>query len=301
MGIVTSAARPRSLTMPRPNLVMARVGHNSLHPAWTSNAQTRNWDLYLCPFQPLEPNAGQNCTVGDVIVGPKWTGLRETLNRWNGWRDYEYIWLPDDDIFASQATLDRMFELAKALSFDLCAPALHEASYYAHFVTMRNRRCTARRTGFVEIMVPCFRVAALAELLPTLDLTPTGWGWGLDSLWPKLLGYRNTGIIDATPVLHTRPVGAFRDEVLGRAVHAESDKLMAEHGCEQVHRTFAAIGPSLSDLPLAPEALTAVLADGWQYLWQSEPAVLPWLVRAQQPPTGWSEYPIAGKPSCPQH
>lgn len=285
--------------MSRTNLVMARVGRNSLHPAWTANAQMRNWDLYLCPYQPLASQEGLDCTVGEVIVGPKWTGLREVLRRWDGWRDYEYVWLPDDDIFASQATVNRMFELAKALHFDLCAPALHGSSYYAHYVTMRNHRCFARRTGFVEIMVPCFRASALSALLPTLDETPTGWGWGLDSLWPKLLAYRNTGIIDATPVLHTRPVGAFRDEALARRVRAESDQIMAKHDCAQVHTTFNAISPGLSDLAMSNEALTALLADGWRYLWQSEPAVLPWLLRAQQPSAGWSEYPVAGQPSCP--
>lgn len=58
-------------------------------------------------------------------------------------------------------------------------------------------------------MVPCFRRTALELLLPILDLTSTAWaGGGLDSPWPKLLRYRHPGIIDATPVLHTRAVGA---------------------------------------------------------------------------------------------
>jgi hypothetical protein len=71
-----------------------------------------------------------------------------------------------------------MFELAGDLAFDLCAPALHESLYYAHFDTVRNTRCLARRCGFVEIMAPCFSVGALEKLLPTLDLMPTGWGRG---------------------------------------------------------------------------------------------------------------------------
>lgn len=291
-------APPPSKKMSKSHLVLARVGRSSLHPSWTSDVRSRTWDLYLCPYQSLAPDAERDCTVGEVIAGPKWTGLREVLRRWDGWRKYEYIWLPDDDIFASQASINRMFDLAKGLSFDLCAPALHENSYYAHYVTMRNRGCFARRTGFVEIMVPCFRVSALSKLLPTLDLSSSGWGWGLDSLWPKLLGYRNTGIIDAVTVLHTRAVGAFRDEALGRQVRAESDQIMAEYDCGQVHTTFGAIGPNLDDENLTNEALTCRLAEGWRYLWSAEPTVLPWLVRAQQPSAGWNAYPIAGQPSC---
>src|SRR3712207_7749167 len=49
-------------------------------------------------------------------------------------------------------------------------------SYYAHFITMENPRFHGRWVGFVEIMVPGFSRAALERLLPTLELTRTGWG-----------------------------------------------------------------------------------------------------------------------------
>jgi len=284
--------------MRRNNLVIARVGRSSLHPSWLAPVDERNWDLYLCPYQKLQPQGDLDCTVGEVLPGPKWTGLRELLNSWNGWREYERIWLPDDDIFASKSTINRMFSLARGLSFDLCAPALQEASYYAHYSTMRNQSCFARRTGFVEIMVPCFSASVLERLLWTLDLSPSGWGWGLDSLWPKLLDYRNVGIIDAAAVLHTRPVGMFRDAELGRRVHAESDHIMEAYGCSQIHKTFAAVGPDLQNCDLKPTALAAVLADGWRYLFATNPAVLPLMLQAQQPESGWGVYPVAGTPSC---
>jgi hypothetical protein len=284
--------------MSRKNLVVARVGRHSLHPAWLDPSRPRHWDLVLCPYQELASPAPADCTVTEVMPGPKWTGLRQLLNEWKGWRDYQHVWLPDDDVFTSQATIDRMFELANALCFDLCAPALHECSYYAHYTTMRNHRCHARRTGFVEIMVPCFSRQALEKLLPTLDLSTTGWGWGLDSLWPQVLDYKGLGIIDSTAVLHTRPVGNFRDAELGRRVLEESDRIMQVHHCRQVHATFSAIGPDLRPLSLAPEALTAALVDGWRYLFESNPAVLPWIVDAQKPADGWVGYPVAGSPSC---
>lgn len=285
--------------MPRRNLVLPRVGLTSLHATWLQASEPRNWDLRLCPYQAVPDSpTGSDVQVGEVIPGPKWTGLRQLLNEWEGWRAYERIWLPDDDIYASQDTINRMFETAGALSFDLCAPALQESSCYAHYSAMRNRRCVARRTGFVEIMVPCFSAKALARLLPTLDLSSTGWGWGLDSLWPKRLEYQRMGIIDATPVLHTRPVGNFRDAALGARVHAESDRIMAEHACGQVHTTFDALGPDFQPLAQSSEALTALLVDGWSYLYASNPAVLPWIVESQKPMAGWASYPIAGTPSC---
>jgi hypothetical protein len=283
--------------MPRRHLVIARVGRNSLHPTWLDASQDREWDLFLCPYEPVPEQVNPDCTVGEVLRGPKWTGLRTLLNSWDGWRDHDYIWLPDDDIFTSQGTIDRLFQVADELQFDLCAPALSESSYYAHFTTMHNRRCHARRAGFVEIMVPCFSRRALERLLPTLELTSTGWGWGLDSLWPKLLEYQNIGVIDAAAVLHTRPVGKFRDPDLERRVHAESDHIMQTYGCGQVHTTYSIVGHDLQEVELGPEALVVALADGWRYLFDSSPSVLPWLLKAQEPQGGWVDYPIAGSPA----
>jgi hypothetical protein len=282
----------------RRNLVISRVGRNSLHNAWLGAAEARNWDLYLCPYQEVPVvHPDPALTLGEVITGPKWSGLRQLMHHWTGWREYDYVWLPDDDIYASQDAINRMFDLAHALSFDLCAPALHEASYYAHFSTMRNTRCVARRTGFVEIMAPCFSARALVRLLPTLDLSSTGWGWGLDSLWPKLLDYAGIGVLDATPVLHTRPVGAFRDADLGRRVLDESDRIMASRDCRQVHTTFAIFDQTLEPITLSPEALNAVLVDGWRYLFEASPHVLPWIVASQQPAGGWPAYPVSGMPA----
>jgi hypothetical protein len=277
------------------NLVLARAGANSLHRCWLDRGKARQWDLHLVPYQAIAPQ--EECEVAPVIPGPKWSGIREFLNRWDGWREYDYVWLPDDDICADQATISRMFDVARGVGLDLFAPALHETSHYAHFSTMQNKRLRGGRwVGFVEIMVPGFRTAVLERLLPTLDLTATGWGWGLDSLWPKLLDYENVGIIDATPVIHTRPVGQMRDAELARRVHAESDRILAGNDCRQMHTTFAAFGPDLKRLDLSPEQLLLEVVEGSRYLFERDPRVLAWIMEFQRPHFRWPEYPIAGTP-----
>ena len=278
-------------------LSVARVGNSSIHPCWIDRAKPREWDLYLLPYQPIQPQGQLDCIVGDVVPGPKWSGIRTLLHTWDGWRDYDYVWFPDDDIYANQDTISRLFEVARGVGLDLFAPALHESSSFAHFITMRNPSFYGRWTRFVEIMVPGFSRAALELLAPTLDLSETGWGWGLDSLWPKLLGYDNVGIVDATPVIHTRPVGQMRDLELARRVHAESDAILATNDCRQEHSTVGAFGPGLEALDLTPERLLAELVRGWQYLIERDPRVLAWLADYQRPPAGWPDYPIEGTPS----
>jgi hypothetical protein len=281
------------------NLVLARVGSNSLHPCWIDAGTPRDWDLRLVPYQELPDQGRIECELEDVIPGPKWTGLRAVLTGWDGWRDYDYIWLPDDDVYASQGTITRMFEVARALGLDLFAPALHESSYYAHFSTMVNRAFYGRWVGFVEIMVPGFSRAALERILPTLDRSETGWGWGLDSVWPKLLGYEHVAIIDGTPVIHTRPVGQMRDAELARRVRAESDALFEEYDCRQVHTTFGAFGPDLKALELSPDELLAGLVRGHGYLIDRDPRVLGWIAGFQRPHFTWPEYPVEGTPELP--
>jgi hypothetical protein len=278
----------------RRNLVIARVGAASLHPQWVDDDAPRNWDLRLCPFQPIGDVA-----AGDVIAGPKWAGLRELLTTWDGWRAYDYIWLPDDDIAASQSTINRMFDLAATVGLDLFAPALDERSHYAHFDTVRNPHFFGRWVGFVEIMVPGFSRAALERLLPTLDESVTGWGWGLDSVWPKVLDYRNVGIIDATAVTHTRPVGEMRDRDLHRRVHEESDRLLARYGCRQEHVTLGAFDADGEPVVLSPERLLMELVDGYWSLIERDPRVLAWLAEYQRGRFGAVDYPTAGTPSSP--
>ncbi len=276
--------------------MLARAGRNSLHPQWVGSGE-RNWDLRLVPYQPIDADERCDYVVGDVIAGPKWSGVRDVLNTWDGWRAYDYVWLPDDDILAGPETIGRMFDAARRLGFDLFAPALDEESYYAHFITMRNRRFFARSVGFVEIMVPGFSTAALDRLLGTLDLTETGWGWGLDSLWPKLLNYENVGLIDGTPVTHTRPVGQMRDDALAARVLAESDAIMIDYGCAQRHVTFGGWAPDMTPLAVSPERLLAEVVEGSDYLIERDPRVLAWIVEFQRPDSGWPEYPVAGTPA----
>jgi hypothetical protein len=281
--------------MPR-NLVLARVGASSLHPGWFDAGAPRDWDLRLVPYQALPDQSGLELEVGPVVPGPKWAGIREALRTWDDWRDYDFIWMPDDDVAAPQTSINRMFEVAAGVGLDLFAPALAEGSYFAHFDTIRNPRFFGRWTGFVEIMIPGFSRAALEQLLPTLDESETGWGWGLDSVWPKLLEYRNVGIIDGVPVTHTRPVGAMRDPELRERVHAESDQLLAKYECRQEHVTLGAFDESLTALELSPQELLVRLAEGWEALIEQDPRILAWLADFQLGRFGVPAYPTAGTP-----
>ena len=66
------------------SLVIARVGASSIHPCWIDRGKPRDWDLYLCPYQPIAPQEGLDCIVGD---GPEFEELSAALLAYDETKD----------------------------------------------------------------------------------------------------------------------------------------------------------------------------------------------------------------------
>jgi hypothetical protein len=188
-------------------LVIVRAGDRSLHPMWTESEQTRTWDLVVSYYGE---DAARYRNPGERRIddrGPKLPGLHALLARETFWRDYDYVWLPDDDLAVNEAGVNRLFEQASSRRLELAQPALSWISFYSHDLTLRSPSFRLRYTNFVEIMAPCFSRDFLATCLPTFAENRSGWG--LDYLWPRLLpgGQRLCAILDEVQITHTRPVG----------------------------------------------------------------------------------------------
>jgi hypothetical protein len=125
--------------------------------------------------------------------------------------------------------------------------------------TLHNRSFRLRYTNFIEVMAPCFSAKALAKLLPTFDENLSGWG--LDYVWPMLLGSQaNVAIIDDVQILHTRPIGAANYGALkerGITAWDEMNELLARRGVTKrgvvIYRAIA--GGSGKAIPRGPELL----------------------------------------------
>ncbi len=192
----------------RRNLVIVRAGDTSLHQAWLPNAGDRSWDLIVSYFG----NDPDRYRHGDVLridgKGPKWPALYELLvDRIEMLQDYDYIWLPDDDIACLPKDIEGLFNAMRRYGLAVGQPALSRLSYFSWCITLRNPLTRFRATNFVETMVPCFQRDILIKALPAM--APYVSGWGMDWVWPTMAGldfWRN-GIIDEVAVTHTRPFG----------------------------------------------------------------------------------------------
>jgi hypothetical protein len=93
-------------------LVILRAGDQSLHREWLAGApgEKRNWDLHLSYFGDLR--RPYHHRAADITLsfekGAKSAGTVACLEKLGDRIDnYDWIWLPDDDLAANLPTLNR--------------------------------------------------------------------------------------------------------------------------------------------------------------------------------------------------
>jgi hypothetical protein len=153
----------------------------------------------------------------------KWENLNALLDK-QDLGSYDWLLIFDDDVVLPRGFLDSFLFLCERFGFVLAQPAHKFFSHAAWAVTRRRLAPVARRTRFVEIgPVTAIRAPAFATLLPFPELH---MGWGLDAHWGALAAEHGwpLGVVDATPIRHTRPVAGGYDQA---GAMAEAERFLA--------------------------------------------------------------------------
>ena len=191
------------------NLVIVRVGAQSLHAEWLNLPYAnRNFDLVLSfysevAYKQFIPQIG---VTGTFISGGKWDGLYKTFADVDI-HSYDYFWLPDDDISTGGDEINGIFRICRKHKLAVAQPTLTHSSYFSFWPVLNCKSFEIRYTNFVEIMAPVLDRSVLVKTLPLFRNTRSGFG--LDFIWTRLdvSGPRRCALIDAISVTHTRPVG----------------------------------------------------------------------------------------------
>ncbi len=187
------------------NLIVVRCGDNSLHEKWIS--PDANYDVVVSYFGNEAKFDLEHLKFFHAYKGSKWEGLNDFFQSNDFWREYDAIWLPDDDIDTDVQTLNKFFDLFHQYKFDIAQPALDTRSYFSWALLLQNTSFKYRKTNFVEVMIPCFSKSTFEKIYSTFSENKSGWG--LDFLWPQMLGREaNIAVVDEVSVFHTRPVGS---------------------------------------------------------------------------------------------
>lgn len=190
------------------NLVVIRAGDKSLHPQWIH--PDRTYDIAVSYYGNYPERYKDQYDHLHLFKGSKWQGLSDYLQvHGDEIAKYEYVWFPDDDLFADYKTINNFFHICNLLDLTIAQPALTEYSFYSWKITLRDIKLAARITDFVEIMAPCFKVKTFDHFAPTFSENSSGWG--IEWLWKKIAIENQIfkfGVVDMAPVFHTREVGS---------------------------------------------------------------------------------------------
>jgi len=218
----------------RRNLVIMGANESSLHHEWTQDIADadRNWDLCLSFYGDPKnyPPAGP---VEYTSLQPgvrKWLAIHAAMYEGSPFWEYERIFVLDDDIRTSWSDINKFLDICRELDLQLAQPALKPGCAITHMITRQSPDTLVRFTNFVEAMAPCFTSEALRLCI---SVTQGGYyGFGIDHLWPSILGLpeKKIGIVDAIAVDHTRPVGVNYSMELALAEERQLFKIYGVNG-----------------------------------------------------------------------
>ncbi len=222
----------------RRNLIVSPVGDQSLHPAWLSGADRRDFDLALIYFGEQADRYRGDADYYLQRRGFKFHLFDAMLTQLGSRLDeYDYIWCPDDDLDTCTSDINRLFAITRDYRLSIAQPAI--ASGDVSFATVRQQPgLLLRYSRFVEVMCPVFSRAALTRIRPTLLVNKSAWG--LDWAWTRLVPIDELAIIDAVGVHHTRPLhrGGGYDRMRAAGVDPMGDlrRLASQYGVSRRHR-----------------------------------------------------------------
>ena len=198
-------------------LVFSSVGDRNNIQSWTSGPSKKNFDLVVYYFGE-EDNPIFDADRLVKRKGLKFDNFYHFLNH-NDISQYESIWVVDDDIIMDTASINKMFCLFSKYKLWLAQPPFSGKSRISWDITRRNPDCTLRYTNFVENNVTVFSSKVIPLLKDSFRDARTGFG--VDLIWPKLLGFptNRIAIIDAVTCYHPKSQHTSLENIIPRHLH----------------------------------------------------------------------------------
>ncbi|MGI4884328.1 MAG: hypothetical protein ACRYFR_05150 [Janthinobacterium lividum] len=195
------------------NLIIAPCGNSSTVFAtdWLKDAEAKEFDVCLLFYHAeiKEPSLYEGVEYFYHLKDFKFRMIHNLLTAVapNLLDEYEYFYFIDDDVALDTAAINRMFTMSKLFDTWVSQASLSQDSFCSWPILKNKASCVLRFMGQVEVMAPLFSRAALRQCLVSFNENKSSWG--MDSVWPKILGYptNKLAVFDDVVMVHTRPVG----------------------------------------------------------------------------------------------
>ncbi len=210
--------RPQELSQQCKILFASPVGASAagLLPRTLKLFSEADVECLLLQYDTAElPVSGQGRLIRDI--GNKWQLALRHLNPASV-SEFDFLFFWDDDLAADHFDPQRFVQIMRTNRLSVAQPSIQSRYGLSHEITkhrptpppLRTRDgkpcfdIVGRLTNFVEIMAPVFTREGWREFYTYLNPgNDSGWGYDYIPLGRK-------GIVDALPVVHTRPVQSIK-------------------------------------------------------------------------------------------
>jgi hypothetical protein len=201
-------------------LVFSSVGDTNCIHHWLADSSHRNFDL-ITYYYGDDPDFSPDSNLLISRKGLKYENFYHCVHNIN-LSNYEAVWVVDDDIVMQTHAINRMFARFSQFNLLLAQPSFCADSRVSWQITRQDPTCTIRYTNFVENGVAIFSRDVLEVLKPTFKVARTGWG--IDLIWPKLMGFpaRKIAVIDDVCCVHPSDAPSSLNRVIPRHLHRYS-------------------------------------------------------------------------------
>lgn len=189
-----------------------------------------------------EGDCGYDIVLIDYRIIPtfKYPGIYKHLKDNPDLLEYDYFWMPDEDVLLSTSGINELFGKTRQLNLDLSQPSIEKSgkSFPSWDVFTHKAGSDIVYSNFIEITCPCFSRRGLIACIESFPKSKSGWG--LDIVWPKLIvdNGANIAIINCIVAKHTRKIrsgGLYGKLKEFRILSStERKRLMREYGIKSI-------------------------------------------------------------------
>ena len=262
--------RPKADRRPRRFLVFLVPSPEQRSPLLGLRAESRNFDLAVRFYAAPGLNESLLERAEFVMTGglSKFHAAGLFIEMAGLGRVYDGCMFLDGDLEFDETQLSNFLSFVHAAGLDLAQPSVTRDSYCYWKMAYHQPGYIFRETSFVEVMAPYVSRAALSKMLPTFKQSISTYG--LDLVWPSLIGSDAIGVVDAFQVRHQERVnhesGGFYKYL--RSINVDLDeeerRILAQYGVtpEHAHSRRGYFWKKAWPLSGRPAALHSVLLPG---------------------------------------